>query len=94
MADPFDTPDHIKPEWYFLASYQILVMAEKLSFLGAWAPKLLGILVQGLLVTLLFLIPYFDKNPERSYRKRGFAIALGVLGVVGTVALTLWGHYS
>ncbi|MFQ5431948.1 MAG: hypothetical protein ACE5EN_05530 [Nitrospinota bacterium] len=94
MADPFDTPEHIKPEWYFLASYQILKIAEKLSFLGAWAPKLIGIMAQGALLALLFLIPYIDKNPERSYAKRRFAIALGILATAATAALTIWGHYS
>jgi len=94
MADPFDTPEHIKPEWYFLAAYQILKIAEKLSFLGAWAPKLIGILAQGVLIAILFLIPYLDKNPERSYGKRRFAIAVGFLGIAAAAALTIWGHYS
>ncbi len=94
MADPFDTPEHIKPEWYFLAAYQILKIAEELSFIGAWAPKLIGIMAQGLLIAMLFLIPYMDKNPERSPKKRGFAIAIGLLAIAATAALTVWGHYS
>lgn len=94
MADPFSTPEHIKPEWYFLAAYQSLIIAEKLSFLGAWAPKMLGIMAQGAAVTLLFLIPYLDRNRERAYAKRRFAIAAGALAVIMTIALTVWGHYS
>ena len=31
-ADPFTTPEHIKPEWYFLAAYQGLKAAEYLDF--------------------------------------------------------------
>ncbi len=42
-ADPFETPEHIKPEWYFLAAYQSLKVAEYTAFLGAWAPKVLGL---------------------------------------------------
>lgn len=94
MADPFDTPAHIKPEWYFLAAYQFLIIAEKLSFLGAWAPKILGIAGQGAAIMLLFLIPYIDRNPERSYAKRVFAMTIGVVAIIGTIALTIWGHYS
>lgn len=94
MADPFDTPEHIKPEWYFLAAYQILKIAEELSFIGAWAPKLIGIMAQGLLIAMLFLIPYMDKNPERSPKKRGLAIAIGLSAIAATAALTIWGHYS
>jgi ubiquinol-cytochrome c reductase cytochrome b subunit len=94
MADPFDTPAHIKPEWYFLAAYQFLIIAEKLSFLGAWAPKMLGIFGQGAAIMLLFLIPYIDRNPERSYAKRVFAMTAGVIAVIGAIALTIWGHFS
>src|SRR3989338_1633167 len=31
-ADPFVTPEHIKPEWYFLAGYQFLKIAEIFEF--------------------------------------------------------------
>jgi len=93
-ADPFDTPEHIKPEWYFLAAYQMLKVAEKLSFLGAWAPKVLGVAVQGVGILILVLIPYIDKNRERKYSKRPVAIGIGVLGIIGTIALTVWGMVS
>jgi len=38
------TPQHIKPEWYFLAVYQALKLSEGLSVIGAWAPKLAGVI--------------------------------------------------
>jgi ubiquinol-cytochrome c reductase cytochrome b subunit len=94
QADPFNTPDHIKPEWYFLAPYQVLIIAEKFSFLGAWAPKLLGIGAPGVVILLIFLVPFIDRNPERAYAKRNTSIAVGILSAIGYLFLTLWGHFS
>ena len=93
-ADPFTTPEHIKPEWYFLAAYQGLKAAELLGFLGQWAPKVLGVFAQGLIIALLVLFPFLDKNPERNPKKRLFAIFLGIIGVVGFIFLTIWGRVS
>lgn len=93
-ADPFTTPEHIKPEWYFLAAYQFLKVAEKLSFLGPWAPKLVGVLGQGIAILLLFSVPFIDRNPERRPSRRKFAILAGILGVVLFVIFTIWGKYS
>jgi quinol-cytochrome oxidoreductase complex cytochrome b subunit len=93
-ADPFSTPEHIKPEWYFLAAYQILKAAEKLSFLGPWAPKIFGILGQGVIMGILFLLPFIDRSPERSLEKRKLVIRIGIIGVIGFVLLTIWGLIS
>ena len=32
-ADPFNTPEHIRPEWYFLAPYEMLKLIPN-RFLG------------------------------------------------------------
>ncbi len=93
-ADPFETPEHIKPEWYFLAAYQSLKVAEFTSFLGPWAPKLMGILAQGVGMMFLVLLPFLDRGPERRWRKRPVVIGIGVLTIISLVVLTLWGKYS
>lgn len=93
-ADPFTTPEHIKPEWYFLAAYQFLKVAEKFEFLGKWAPKLIGVFGQGLAILLLFSIPFIDKNPERSPSRRKFAIFAGIFGTILFIIFTIWGKYS
>lgn len=93
-ADPFNTPAHIKPEWYFLAGYQFLKVAEKLSFIGDWAPKIIGILGQVLPVLFLLAIPALDRDPDRQPGSRKLMMLMGVLFAVSAVALTLWGHYS
>ncbi|HEY4717048.1 MAG TPA: hypothetical protein VII00_08080 [bacterium] len=93
-ADPFITPEHIKPEWYFLAAYQFLKIAEKLGFLGAWAPELIGVLGQGLAILFIVSVPFIDRNPERIPGKRKLAILLGITGVLLFIGFTLWGRYS
>jgi len=93
-ADPFTTPPHIKPEWYFLAQYQFIKAAEYLQFLGPWAPKLVGVLGQGLVIILLFLWPFLDRGRERRPWKRPKFLALTIIAVLLLVIFTVWGHYS
>ncbi len=94
-ADPFDTPDHIKPEWYFLAAYHSLKLAEYFEFLGAWAPKILGIMAQGMAVALLLLVPFLDfGGKERRPSKRPIAMAIGAATAIVMLTLTYLGHYS
>ncbi len=84
-ADPFKTPAHIKPEWYFLAPYQLLKVVPN---------KLLGISMQIALVTLFILWPLFDTKEEENILKRPFLLTLLFLSVIVWIALTIWGKYS
>lgn len=93
-ADPFTTPAHIKPEWYFLAPYQFIKAAEYLKFLGSWAPKLVGVLGQALVILFLFLWPFLDRGEERRPWKRPIFLALIIAAVSLLVLFTVWGHYS
>jgi ubiquinol-cytochrome c reductase cytochrome b subunit len=91
-ADPFDTPAHIKPEWYFLAAYYSLRLAEYTGFLGAWAPKIMGIVAQQAAVTALILVPFIDRNfNERDPRKRPIAMLLGAVGALSVIVFTILG---
>lgn len=93
-ADPFVTPEHIKPEWYFLAVYQALKFSEKLSTFGSWVPELAGMIGQFGAILLMFLVPFLDKNPSHRPADRKRALALGVLAMIGFVVLSIWGRYS
>ena len=93
-ADPYVTPQHIKPEWYFLAVYQALKMSEGFSVIGPWAPKLMGVIGQGLIVGLLFLFPFLDRNPSPRARDRKLALTFAVVAFLGFVGLSIWGRYS
>jgi ubiquinol-cytochrome c reductase cytochrome b subunit len=82
-ADPLVTPAHIKPVWYFTPFYAIL---------KAVPDKLMGVLLMGASVAILFFLPWLDRSPVKSIRYRGawykilltlFAIAFVRLGLLG-----------
>jgi quinol-cytochrome oxidoreductase complex cytochrome b subunit len=93
-ANPLLTPEHVKPEWYFLSVYQFLKVAAVFSFLGAEAPRLLGVLIPGILLALLFFLPFLDRGPKRPARQRPWMLALVVIVLLVVIALTIWGQYS
>ena len=88
-ANPLKTPEHIAPVWYFTPFY---------SMLRAVPDKLGGFICMGAGVAVLFVLPWLDKSPARSFRYKGkipgimillFAanfIVLGYLGVKATTA--------
>jgi len=93
-ADPFHTPPDVKPQWYFLGAHQFLKLAERLAFLGSWAPRVLGILAQGLAALALWFLPFWDTNPERHPARRPTAIRAGVALVFLFLIMTIWGYFS
>lgn len=93
-ADPFDTPEYVKPSWYFLGAYQFLKVSEYLSFLGPWAPKVFGVLAQGLAAMVLWFLPFWDRNPERHPSRRPVAIRAGITVVFLFLGMTIWGYFS
>ena len=84
-ADPLRTPGHIKPEWYFLAPYQMLKLVPN---------KLLGISIQIGLAAVFLLWPFLDRKEEDNILKRPLLLAVFILALAVWVALTVWGKYS
>ncbi len=84
-ADPFKTPAHIKPEWYFLANYQTLKVFPN---------ELLGLMVQGAAMTFLALLPFIDRSKERNPFKRPLFLSCFAGGIILYIAMAIWGHYS
>lgn len=84
-ADPFRTPSRIKPEWYFLAPYQMLKLIPN---------KFLGISLQAAIIAIFLLWPVFDKKREANIMKRPLLFTLFVFMIIVWVILTVWGHYS
>ena len=83
-ADPLKTPEHIVPVWYFTPFYAIL---------RAVPDKLVGVIMMGAAVSILFLLPWLDRSPVKSIRYRGgiyktaltlFVISFVCLGYLGT----------
>jgi cytochrome b6 len=87
-ADAFSpTPAGIKPEWYFLFSYQTLkVLPAQLLGLDG---RQLGVALFGLASLLWVLVPFLDREPEG--RTGRLFTALGGTVVVYIVVMTLWG---
>ncbi len=65
-ANELVTPAHIKPVWYFTPYYAMLRVVP--SFFGI---KLWGVLVMFAAIAVLFLLPWLDRSPAKSYRYRG-----------------------
>ena len=92
-ADLFSTPEHIKPEWYFLWIYQFIKVPPLVLGPGAVA-NLAGIFIPAVGFLLLILLPFLDRKPERRPRKRKLAMAVTALIAAIFVALSIWGWYS
>jgi len=84
-ANPFVTPSHIKPEWYFLANYQTLKIFPN---------ELIGLSLQGAAMTFLALLPFIDRGPERHPLKRPLFLACSIGGLLLWIGLSIWGHFS
>ena len=87
-ADPLLTPEHIKPEWYFLPSYQLLKYFE-----GPYG-AVIGIFACSLPFLLLLLWPFLDRTKHRHPRKRPVSVALGLFAVLAALVLGFLGHIS
>ncbi len=84
-ANPLLTPEHIKPEWYFLANYQLLKLVPN---------EFMGIVLQLAVAGFLFFLPLIDLGEERRAWKRPLFGTIIFLFIIGYIGLTIWGHYS
>lgn len=90
-ADPLDTPLHVKPEWYFLAVYQLLKYVPS-SVLGIEGP-ILAVAAIAVAVLVVTIWPFLDRKEDSKKAIRMRAIVT-VIGVIVTIALTIWGEGS
>jgi ubiquinol-cytochrome c reductase cytochrome b subunit len=91
-ADSINTPLAVKPEWYFLAAYQTLKLFPTKYF--GDAAELLGMGVQMIAITGLFLLPFLDRSPEKSWRRRPTFRMAVYGGLFIFIGLTIWGYLS
>jgi len=61
-ANGLKTPEHIAPVWYFGAFYAIL---------RAIPSKIAGVIAMGAAIAVLFVLPWLDRSPVRSWRYKG-----------------------
>jgi ubiquinol-cytochrome c reductase cytochrome b subunit/cytochrome b6 len=83
-ADPMITPEHTKPEWYFLALYQLL----------KYLPKTIGAVAPVLLVLTIFIWPFLDRRKDRSKKATRNRLVVTVFLVVITICLTILGEIT
>jgi len=91
-ADPLNTPVHVKPEWYFLALYQILKKIPPM-ILGIEG-KIIGVVIPIVLVGLILIWPFLDRNPDKSKKIYWIRLAFVIVAVITIIALTIWGEVS
>ncbi len=75
-SNPLETPEAIKPEWYFLPTYQML------KYFTMPGGKIIGIMASNVPFILLFIWPFLDRSPHRHPRKRPIAVSIGILAIV------------
>ena len=79
-ADPLNTPEHIKPEWYFYFTFRWL----KLSSLRT------GVIGVGLALGILFMWPFIDAAIRRRWPRSEISMVFGAMGLIVFLAFTLW----
>ncbi len=88
QANPLETPEGIKPEWYFLPTYQLL------KYFSGERAKVLGIFVGNIPFLLLLLWPFLERGKYRHPRGRPIAVTIGILGAVLALVFGTLGHLS
>ena len=78
------TPVGIKPEWYFLGLFQLIKVI----------PEVAGLIVVGVVILLLFILPFVDRSPERNPRYKPVTTTVALVIIVALIALTIWGAVS
>ncbi len=91
-ANPFKTPQHIAPVWYFTPYYAILRAVPSFAGTQIW-----GVIAMFGAIVMLFLLPWLDRSPVKSIRYKGpifkaalaiFVVDFLVLGWLGTQPAT------
>ncbi|MAE35124.1 MAG: cytochrome b [Oceanospirillaceae bacterium] len=80
-ANGLKTPAHIAPVWYFGAFYAIL---------RAVPDKLLGVIAMGAAIAVLFVLPWLDRSPVRSWRYKGIVSRIYIVIFGFNFALLTW----
>ncbi|MGI8714648.1 MAG: c-type cytochrome [Solirubrobacteraceae bacterium] len=86
-ADPTTTTYVPRPDWYFYFLFEVLrVMRNVPKF-----TDMATIGVPTICMVLLFLLPFYDRSPERLIWRRPVALAAGLTTIFATAFLTYSG---
>jgi menaquinol-cytochrome c reductase cytochrome b/c subunit len=85
-ADPTTTTYVPRPEWYFFFLFEVLRVIKP-----PFLTPLATIGVPTVCMILLFLLPFYDRSPERRPERRPIATVAGILTIVAIAYLTFLG---
>ncbi|MBC8514874.1 cytochrome bc complex cytochrome b subunit [bacterium] len=83
-ANPLVTPEHIKPEWYFLFTFRWLKLAG----------TDMAIATMGLFALLFVGWPWVDKLLRKKNPSSEASVLIGSLVTLGLVGMTMWEIFS
>jgi len=85
-ADPTTTTYVPRPEWYFFFLFELLRVIRPPNFV-----PMATIGVPTICMILLFLLPFYDRSPERRPERRPIAMAAGIFTIAAMALLTYEG---
>jgi mono/diheme cytochrome c family protein len=85
-ADPTTTTYVPRPEWYFFFLFELLRVIKP-----AILTPVATIGVPTICMVLLFLLPFYDRGPERRPERRPIATAAGIFTIAAMAYLTYLG---
>ena len=85
-ANPTTTTYVPRPEWYFYFLFELLRVIKPPSLVG-----LATIGIPTLAMILLFLLPFYDRGPERRPERRPIATTAGIATIAAMAFLTYQG---
>jgi len=80
-ANGLKTPAHIAPVWYFGAYYTILRVVPD---------KLFGVILMGAAIAILFVLPWLDRSPVKSWRYKGWISRINLVVFALFFILLTW----
>ena len=86
-ADPTTTTYVPRPDWYFFFLFEVLRVMKNIP---KFTP-LATIGVPTICMILLFLLPFYDRSPERHIGRRPVALAAGLATIFAMAFLTYSG---
>ncbi len=86
-ADPTTTTYVPRPEWYFFFLFEVLRVMKTVPKFTPMAT----IGVPTLCMIMLFLLPFYDRSPERRIERRPIALAAGLATILAIAYLTYQG---
>src|SRR6516165_10864395 len=86
-ADPTTTTYVPRPDWYFFFLFEVLRVMKNVPKFTPMAT----IGVPTICMILLFLLPFYDRSPERRIERRPIALAAGLATIAAIAYLTYEG---